>query len=105
MSTRSDSSKMGRRWASAGPVALSLHGVGLADVEDGCCPGPAVAALGLVRLGGFIGGWFARIALSVAFDERANLHAMLAAAHLAAQRAPRMVSEDIFARLDVLFGN
>src|SRR5262249_17148379 len=95
--------KKGRRWTSTGPAALGQYGIGLGNVEDGCVPGTAIAALRLVRLGALVPGRF--VALALAGDERANLDAMLAAAHLPAERAPSVISEDVLARLDVVLGN
>src|SRR5690349_21814375 len=88
-------------WAPAQWWGSGLGGVGLAEVKDGRGPGAAADA-GLAL---FAGVGVRLAGLFVHRHERGDLDAVLAAAHLPAQRPPGVVGEDVLARADVRLGN
>jgi hypothetical protein len=77
-----------------------LYWVGLGDVKDGGEFAHAETAAFLL-----LAGFRVDLFLARGGHPRCYLDAMLAAAHLPTQRTPSVIGEDVFARLDLLFGD
>src|SRR5713101_9481129 len=86
---------MNRRGLAFRLKALCLHGIGLRFMKDGCRPGPAMA-MDNPPLPGL---WVYFLALRSGTKGQ-DIYPVFALSHLAPERAPSLIGEDVLAGLD-----